>query len=88
MSVYTCPAEIPPLLTDRLKASALTAYSALGCRGYARIDYRLSPAGQPFCLEANTVPGMTELSLVPMAAAATGMGFGELVERIAENALK
>jgi len=88
MSVYTCPAEIPALLTDQLKASALTAYAALGCRGYARIDYRLSPAGKPFCLEANTVPGMTEFSLVPMAAAAEGLSFGELVERIAESALK
>jgi D-alanine-D-alanine ligase len=87
-SVYTCPAEIPALLSDQLKASALTAYAALGCRGYARVDYRLSPAGKPFCLEANTVPGMTELSLVPMAAAAVGIGFGELVERIAEMAIK
>lgn len=88
MSEYTCPAELPALLSDQLKASALTAFAALGCRGYGRIDYRLSPAGKPFCLEANTVPGMTELSLVPMAAAAVGIGFGELVERIAEMALK
>jgi len=88
MSVYTCPAEIPELLADQLKASAMTAYAALGCRGYARIDYRLSPAGKPYCLEANTVPGMTELSLVPMAAAAVGIDFGELVERIAEMALQ
>jgi D-alanine-D-alanine ligase len=87
MSVYTCPAEIPETLSDQLKALSLAAYSALGCEGYARIDYRLSPAGKPFCLEANTAPGMTELSLVPMAAAAVGIGFGELVERIAEIAL-
>ena len=83
MSVYTCPAEIPALLSDQLKAGALTVFAALGCRGYARIDYRLSPAGKPYCLEANTVPGMTELSLVPMAAAAVGIDFGELAERIA-----
>jgi len=88
MSVYTCPAEIPALLADQLKAGALTAFAALGCRGYARVDYRLSPAGKPYCLEANTVPGMTELSLVPMAAAAVGIGFGELVERIATMALE
>jgi D-alanine-D-alanine ligase len=88
MSAYTCPAGIPDLLCDQLKASALTAFAALGCSGYARIDYRLTPAGTPFCLEANTVPGMTELSLVPMAAAAVGVGFGELAERIAEMALK
>jgi D-alanine-D-alanine ligase len=88
MSEYTCPAGIPEILSDKLQAFSLAAYSALGCAGYARIDYRLSPAGQPFCLEANTVPGMTELSLVPMAAAAVGIGFGELVERIAEMALR
>ena len=88
MSEYTCPAELPAPLSEELRTSALTAFAALGCRGYARVDYRLSPAGKPFCLEANTVPGMTELSLVPMAAAAVGIGFGELVERIAEMALK
>ncbi|MCK4409246.1 MAG: D-alanine--D-alanine ligase [Candidatus Eisenbacteria sp.] len=88
MSEYTCPAEIPALLSDQLKANALMVFAALGCRGYARVDYRLSPAGKPYCLEANTVPGMTEFSLVPMAAAAVGIGFGELVQRIAEMALK
>ncbi len=88
MSEYTCPAEIPELLSDQLKASALTVFAALGCRGYGRVDYRLSPTGKPYCLEANTVPGMTELSLVPMAAAAVGISFGELVERIAEMSLK
>ena len=88
MSEYACPAELPALLSDQLRASALTAFAALGCRGYGRIDYRLSPAGKPFCLEANTVPGMTEFSLVPMAAAAVGIGFSELVEKIAQMALK
>jgi D-alanine-D-alanine ligase len=87
-SRYTCPAQLPGEVSDRLRRSALTAFAALGCRGYARIDYRLSPEGRGHCLEVNTVPGMTELSLVPMAAAAAGIGFGELVERIARMAVE
>jgi D-alanine-D-alanine ligase len=83
MSEYTCPALLSEELTARLRQSALTAFAALGCRGYARIDYRLTPDEEAYCLEVNTVPGMTELSLVPMAAAAVGIDFGELVERIA-----
>jgi D-alanine-D-alanine ligase len=87
-SEYTCPAPIPDGVSETLRSSALTAFAALGCTGYARIDYRLSPEGRGYCLEVNTVPGMTELSLVPMAAAAVGIGFGELVERIAAMASK
>ena len=87
MSEYTCPAHLPDEVTSSLKESALAAFAALGCRGYARVDYRLSPEDMPYCLEVNTIPGMTELSLVPMAAAAVGMDFGELVERIVELAL-
>lgn len=88
MSEYTCPARIPELLSDELRESALTAYRSMGCRGYARVDYRLSPDGAYYCLEVNTVPGMTELSLVPMAAAAVGVDFGTLVEQLAQSALK
>jgi D-alanine-D-alanine ligase len=62
-------------------------YDALGCEGYARIDYRLADDGSFWCLEANTVPGMTPLSLVPMAAKASGLSFGDLVERILELAV-
>jgi D-alanine-D-alanine ligase len=88
MSDYTCPAEIPATLAGELKAQALKAYSAMGCAGYARVDFRLTPDEEAYCLEVNTVPGMTEHSLVPMAAAAAGISFGELVERIAKTALK
>ncbi len=87
MSSYTCPAEISDTLTQELQDSALTAFAALGCRGYARVDYRVSPEERIFCLEVNTVPGMTEVSLVPMAAAAAGIGFADLVERIVRLAL-
>ena len=88
MSDYTCPADIPAPLADELEAQALTAYSAMGCEGYARVDFRLSPESRAYCLEVNTVPGMTEHSLVPMAAAAAQISFGELVEKIAGTALK
>ena len=66
---------------------AVLAYNALGCRDYARVDFRLSPENEPFCLEVNTLPGMTELSLVPMAAREAGISFEELVERICQMAL-
>ncbi len=88
MSAYTCPAEIPAALATELAASALTAFAALGCRGYARLDYRVTPDDRAFCLEANTVPGMTAVSLVPMAAAAHGIDFVGLVDRIVKMALK
>lgn len=87
MSTYVCPAEIPAALDERLRSVALAAFSALGCRGYARVDFRVAPGGDVSCLEVNTAPGMTELSLVPMAAGATGMSFGDLVERIVQMAL-
>ena len=58
------------------------AYRALGCRHYARVDFRLSPENEIFCLEVNTLPGMTELSLVPMAAKSVGIEFPELVDKI------
>ena len=87
MTAYVCPADLPSGIVDELTASAVRAFAALGCRGYARADYRLTPGGDVRCLEVNTVPGMTEVSLVPMAAAAAGMGFGELCERIIATAL-
>lgn len=79
---YVVPAEIPVELTGEIQQAALRAYHALGCRGYARVDFRLQEDGQFFCLEVNTLPGMTPTSLVPKAAKAVGIGFNELVERI------
>jgi D-alanine-D-alanine ligase len=66
---------------------ARLAFTALKLDGYARIDFRLTPGGEMFCLEANTLPGMTEFSLVPQAAAAAGIDFGTLCERIVQLAL-
>jgi len=87
-TVYTCPARVGETVEAAMKTAALRAFHALGCRGYARVDFRLTPAGEPVCLEANTVPGMTETSLVPMAARAAGLDFGDLVEKIVSLALK
>jgi len=80
-------AELPAELEARLGDQAVRAFEALKLRGYARIDFRLDPEGQPWCLEANTLPGMTPTSLIPQAAAAAGIGFPALCERIVRLAL-
>jgi D-alanine-D-alanine ligase len=87
-SRYIAPAELDEAIVRRMQGEAVLAYRALCCRDYARVDFRLSKEGEPYCLEVNTLPGMTELSLVPMAAKAAGVSFDELVERICMMALK
>ena len=87
-SRYDVPAKIDEGIASRLKREAMMAYKALLCRDYARVDFRLSPEGDSYCLEVNTLPGMTGLSLVPMAALENGMTFGELVEKICFMALE
>lgn len=82
-SRYVCPAELPDALAERLQDESRRAWSLLGCRHLARVDFRLAGDGTPFCLELNTIPGMTETSLVPMAAAAAGLDFPALVAEIA-----
>jgi D-alanine-D-alanine ligase len=82
------PAEIPDGMAQEAQEQALAAFRALKLRGYARIDFRLSRDGSLYCLEANTLPGMTELSLIPQGAAAAGIPFGELCERISMLALE
>ncbi len=82
------PAKLTAGESALVQDQALRAFAALKLRGYARIDFRLSPDGIPFCLEANTLPGLTGTSLIPQAAAARGMGFGELCERIVNEALR
>ena len=85
-SRYVAPAEIDGGTADRIKREAVNAYHALCCRDYARVDFRLSEEGEPYCLEVNTLPGMTGLSLVPMAARCAGIEFDELCERICRMA--
>ena len=81
------PAPIPDAVRDEAQRLAMAAYRSLKMRGCGRIDFRLDPAGRLFCLEANTLPGMTGTSLVPQAAQAAGIGFPELCERIALEAI-
>jgi D-alanine-D-alanine ligase len=87
---HVCPAEIPDAIAARMKAIALDAHRLLGCKGASRSDFRWDhEAGEDgiFLLEVNTQPGMTALSLVPEQAAACGIDYAELVERIVEEAL-
>jgi D-alanine-D-alanine ligase len=81
-SRYQVPAEIPAAATLRLQELALRCFHGLRCRDFARIDFRLSPEDEAYCLEVNTIPGMTPTSLVPKAAKAAGLEFDAVVERI------
>lgn len=81
------PADLTATQVATLQQQARAAFRALKLSGYARIDFRMTQAGEIHCLEANTLPGMTELSLMPQAARAAGLPFGELCERIALLAL-
>jgi D-alanine-D-alanine ligase len=81
------PAEITSEQAAAVQEQAQWAFRALKLRGYARIDFRMTGDGTFYCLEANTLPGMTELSLIPQAAAAAGVTFPELCERIVQLAL-
>jgi D-alanine-D-alanine ligase len=82
MAEEVFPARISDGERVRVQAAALRAFGALKLSGYARIDFRMTAKGEFYCLEANTLPGMTELSLIPQAAAADGISFPELCERI------
>jgi D-alanine-D-alanine ligase len=82
MSREEFPAQLDAKLARQLQEYALAAHRALKLNGYSRIDFRLSPEGDIFCLEANTLPGMTAVSLFPQAAQAAGVPFPELCERI------
>jgi D-alanine-D-alanine ligase len=85
-SRYEVPARLSPAETERLLALARASYKALRCSGIARVDFRLADDGTPYCLEVNTVPGMTETSLVPKAAGAAGLSYRDLVRAIVESA--
>jgi len=88
-SLEITPAKIPELWTREIQRIALTAHRLLGCRGMSRTDMILSssPHCAPTVLETNTIPGMTETSLLPQAAVAAGISFPELLDRIIEAAL-
>jgi D-alanine-D-alanine ligase len=82
------PADLTAEETRTVQELARRAFRALKLRGYARIDFRMAPDGVFYCLEANTLPGMTALSLIPQAAAAAGISFPDLCDRIVRLALE
>jgi D-alanine-D-alanine ligase len=83
---YICPCGLPPERERALQALALKAFQILGCQGWGRADLIVDDGGTPYFLEMNTAPGMTDHSLVPMAARQAGMSFEQLVLRILELA--
>jgi len=83
---YLCPAPLDTEQTARVTRAAVAANRAVGCSGASRVDLIVDPAGTPWVLEINTIPGMTPTSLLPKAAAAAGISFDELVERIVRSA--
>ncbi|MGA2801022.1 MAG: D-alanine--D-alanine ligase [Verrucomicrobiota bacterium] len=85
---YFCPAPFDAALTERIQEAALGAFKAIGGRDYARIDMMVRASGEPVVLEVNTLPGMTETSLLPKAAAAAGLNYGQLCQRMVDLALK
>lgn len=87
-SEYVCPADLDLETTMAVQAAALAAHRSLGVEIYSRVDVLLDPENRPFVLEANTIPGMTETSLLPKAAAAAGISFAELCQKIAELSLQ
>ena len=85
-STHIIPARIPAETTHKVKKLAEKAFLVCGCEGIARVDVMLSEKNEPFVIEVNSVPGMTELSLVPDAARAAGIEFPELCEKILKMA--
>jgi D-alanine-D-alanine ligase len=85
---YFCPAPFDTATTARIQQSALGAFQAVGCRDYARVDIMVRPPGEPVVLEVNTLPGMTETSLLPKAATAAGLSYAELCQRMVQLALQ
>lgn len=83
---YLCPCGLPADRERAVQNLALRAFEALGCSGWGRVDFMLDKAGHAYALEVNTVPGMTDHSLVPKAAKQAGVNFDELVVRILETA--
>jgi D-alanine-D-alanine ligase len=83
---YICPCGLPPDQERRIQQVALEGFRLVGCEGWGRVDVMVDASGNPYLLEVNTVPGMTDHSLVPMAARAVGIAFEDLVLRILESA--
>jgi len=87
-AVETCPADLPEEVSAQMRAYAEAVAKVIGLDTYSRSDFLISDAGEMYCLEANTLPGMTPTSLLPQEAAAVGMNFNQLCEKIIEISLK
>ena len=85
---YITPADLPLDVTEEVQALALLAHDALACGSYIRVDFRLDSENNLFCLEVNTLPGMTSTSLVPKSASVIGLSFAQLCEKIIELSLQ
>jgi D-alanine-D-alanine ligase len=85
---YFCPADFGSVITKKIQAAALGAFRAIGGRDYARVDVMVCADSSPVVLEVNTLPGMTETSLLPKAASAAGLSYTELCQRMIDLALK
>ena len=85
---YFCPAPFDAATTARIQAAGMGAFKAIGGRDYSRVDVIVQPGGEMVVLEVNTLPGMTETSLLPKAAAAAGIAYPQLCHRMVELALK
>lgn len=81
-TVETCPAELSKELTEKMQCYAVAGYLALSLEAYARLDFMLDESGAMYCLEANTLPGMTPTSLIPQEAQALGMNYPDLCEEL------
>ena len=84
---FVCPADLPDGASERAAELALATYETLGLYGFGRVDLMLDEAGELFVLEANPIPGLTDTSLLPMAAEAAGIGFDELIAQLLQLAL-
>ncbi len=87
-ALEVCPADLPPETEEKLRSAALRVYETLGLSVYSRADFIVDGAGEPWFLEINTLPGMTPTSLLPQEAAAVGIGYSELCERIVRASLE
>ena len=85
---YFCPAQFDEETTARIQKAAMGAFKAIGGRDYSRVDIMVRPNGEPVVLEVNTLPGMTDTSLLPKAAAEAGISYPELCQRMVDLALK
>lgn len=82
MSEYIVPAPIPEEIFSELQRESVLVYNSLGCKGYARVDFKLTPENKFYCFELNTLPGMTSTSLLPKMAKSAGISFEELIDKI------